>query len=508
MAELYLARAIGIENFERLVVIKRILPHWARDPHFVAMFLDEARLAAQLRHPNIAQVFDIGEEEGTYFFAMEFVHGEDLRTLLRQNQLDREKLPLDLAISIVIETASALHHAHEAKDAAGNSLEIVHRDISPSNVLLSYDGAVKVVDFGIAKAANRQQETRTGTLKGKISYMSPEQCRGDEVDRRTDIFALGILLYETTTGRRLFEGKSDFVILEQITQGNIRPPQTHIPGYPEELEAILRRALAVEPEFRYQTAESLAAHLEVFAAKHGLPLSRRNLSRYLRERFAVKIEKWEQARREGRSLASHLSTLYTVTPSGVVPQTLPSIPQGSVVDLPSPFASEAPRPELRSRRTPILLMLLVTAILTAAFVLLVMPRLGWIPSSTTGQVSAPEAEAKEVAEERDEDEEKIRAELEAAARARAEAEARAAAEARARAEAEARARAAAEAAEAERKRLAELERQRAEKPRPSPRPKRRKPRDREQTSRKESTPDKPDSWQANSPLLPSRVTNK
>lgn len=432
MAELYLARAIGIENFERLVVIKRILPHWARDPQFVGMFLDEARLAARLRHPNIAQVFDIGEEAGTYFFAMEFVHGEDLRSVLKSNKADGLQIPLNLAVSIAIETASALHHAHNATDAAGNSLELVHRDVSPSNVLLSFDGAVKVVDFGIAKAANRQQETRTGCLKGKIAYMAPEQCRGEELDRRADVFALGILLYEATTGRRLFDGKSDFVTLEMITRGEITSPRDHVHDYPGELEAIVRKALAVDPNARYQTAEALVVDLENFASGRGLSLSRRERGRYLRERFADKLHAWESAQSEGKSLATHLteSNLFSLTPSGVVPMSASALTPsfgklpagGSREDSAAVAATNPPR----RRGLGMMAAVAATMVVTLVFVLLIVPQLGWVPWASASLVDQTAIDIKA-------------AHLEAKAQALTAAEKRATdAEARAGAESEAR----------------------------------------------------------------------
>ena len=194
MAEIYLAKARGIEGFEKLVVLKRILPQHADSEDFIRMFLDEARLAATLHHPNIAQTYDIGTEGGSYFFTMEYVHGEDMRNILKTCARTRKGLPLDHSITMVLGTAAGLHHAHEKLASDGSPLNIVHRDVSPSNVLVTYDGAVKVVDFGIAKAATHRAESRVGSLKGKIAYMSPEQCRGEKLDRRSDVFAIGILL--------------------------------------------------------------------------------------------------------------------------------------------------------------------------------------------------------------------------------------------------------------------------------------------------------------------------
>ena len=196
MAELFLARATGIQGFEKLVVVKRILPEMARDTDYVEMFLEEARLAAGLHHSNIVQVYDIGEDEAAPFFAMEYLHGEDVRTLLRAAALRRARVPVEHALSIAIGVAAGLHHAHEKRDPDGRPLGIVHRDVSPHNVAVTFDGGVKLLDFGVAKTRRRASATRHGTLKGKLGYMSPEQCRGDELDRRSDVFAVAILLWE------------------------------------------------------------------------------------------------------------------------------------------------------------------------------------------------------------------------------------------------------------------------------------------------------------------------
>jgi serine/threonine protein kinase len=199
MAEIFLARVVGLEGFEKRVVLKSILAQHATDEEWVQMFLEEARLAATLQHPNIAQVFDVGRDRNVHFFTMEYVRGADVRRIMKAAER-RGGVPLEVAVAIVIGAAAGLHYAHDKTDDAGRPLGIVHRDVSPANVLVSEDGAVKVVDFGIAKAALRRAATRTGTIKGKAGWISPEQCRGDRLDRRSDIFALGILLYELTTG--------------------------------------------------------------------------------------------------------------------------------------------------------------------------------------------------------------------------------------------------------------------------------------------------------------------
>src|SRR5437762_8741170 len=199
MAEIFLARGVSTTGVERYCVLKRILRDRASDVLFVRMFLDEARLAAQLQHPNIAQVYDIGKLGDSYFFTMEYVHGETVRALLHRAQGLRRTLPINSVLTIVAGAAAGLHHAHVRVGIDGRALDIVHRDVSPSNLMVSYEGSVKLVDFGVAKAADRMSETRSGTVKGKISYLSPEQCRGQSIDRRSDLFALGIVFWETLT---------------------------------------------------------------------------------------------------------------------------------------------------------------------------------------------------------------------------------------------------------------------------------------------------------------------
>jgi serine/threonine protein kinase len=303
MAELYLARARGIEGFEKVVVLKRILPQFAQNSDFVSMFLDEARLSATLQHPNIAQVHDIGQWHGSYFFTMEYIHGQDVRGILQAAARRHQRIPLAQALTMIVGAAAGLHAAHEKRSLDGRPLKIVHRDVSPSNVLVSYDGAVKVVDFGVAKAAQRQTETRTGTLKGKIAYMSPEQCLGKPLDRRSDIFALGILLYELTTGRRLFKGEAEFGVMQRIVSEDVTPPSHLVASYPVDLEKIVIKALRRDREERYATAQDLQLDLEHFAGNHRLTLSQVMLARFMQTLFADTLRE-EIGHREGLARAS------------------------------------------------------------------------------------------------------------------------------------------------------------------------------------------------------------
>src|SRR5207253_1515920 len=221
--------------------LKKVLAEHARDPRFVSMFLDEARLAAQLHHHNIAQVYDIGEEDGAYFFAMEYVHGEDVRGLMRKLATVGKHAPIEHVLAIIAGAAAGLAYAHDKRGADRRPLGLVHRDVSPSNLLVAYDGAVKLVDFGIAKAATRSSETRSGTLKGKVAYMSPEQCLGKPIDRRSDVFSLGVVLYELTTLTRLFKFENDYTTMHQIVTGTVPPPSKRRGDYPSGLEPIVMK---------------------------------------------------------------------------------------------------------------------------------------------------------------------------------------------------------------------------------------------------------------------------
>ena len=281
MAQIYLARATGIEGFEKLVVLKRILPHLASDSQFVSMFLDEARLAATLQHPNIAQVYDIGCEAGEYYFVMEFVDGKDVGRIRKAAYIRDIPIKLEHALTIVMGTAAGLHAAHEKRAPDGTPLNIVHRDVTPSNIVVTYDGCVKLIDFGIAKAARRETQTKTGVRKGKTSHMSPEQCLGEKLDRRSDIFTLGILLFELTTASRLFKTDSEFKTMQMIVRGEVTRPSERVDNYPKQLEAIIMRALERDPDDRYQTAQAMYVDLDDFVQQSKLHLSQYKLAEFV-----------------------------------------------------------------------------------------------------------------------------------------------------------------------------------------------------------------------------------
>ena len=254
MAEIYLAAALGPEGFEKDVVIKRVRPGLAGDPDFVRMFIAEARVASRLNHANLVHIFDFDKHEDTYYLAMEYVRGHSLWELRRRCQERGVAIPPMLVAQIGMEVARGLAYAHRLADA-GHSLNLVHRDVTPHNVLLSFDGAVKLTDFGIAKAGGAA--TTSGMLKGKFAYMSPEQGRGDGVDARTDVFALGVTLWELLTGARLFEGDGDVAVLRAVQERLIVPPARLNPGVSAALDAAVMRALERDLARRWPTAHEL-----------------------------------------------------------------------------------------------------------------------------------------------------------------------------------------------------------------------------------------------------------
>ncbi len=286
MAEVFLGRPEGQTRF---VAVKRILPSIAADDDFIAMFIDEAKIAGQLTHPNIAQILDIGKINNSYFIAMEYVSGQDLRAVwdrARETSSDGVRgLPLGIACHLVKKLAEGLDHAHRKRDSKGRPLGIIHRDVSPQNVLVSYDGDLKIIDFGIAKAANRIVRTQTGILKGKFAYMAPEQARGEPIDHRSDIFAIGVVMYELLTGERAFKGDTDFVLLEKVRRVDVTPIRELRPDVPRELERIVMKALGREANERYAWASALAGDLDRFLSDQGVSTSREELGAYLRRAF-------------------------------------------------------------------------------------------------------------------------------------------------------------------------------------------------------------------------------
>jgi serine/threonine protein kinase len=297
MAEVWQAKAFGVEGFERLLAVKRILPNIAEDEEFVTMFIDEAKIAVQLNHANICQIFDLGKVDDSYFIALEFVHGKDVRALYDRCKVKAPELsdgsqamPVAQACFIIMKACEGLDYAHNKRDPQGKEVGLVHRDVSPQNVLISYEGEVKLIDFGIAKAAGKASKTQQGILKGKFGYMSPEQVRGLPLDRRSDIFSLGIVLYELLTGERLFIGESDFSTLEKVRNVEILPPSTYNRRISEELERIVMKALAKDVDDRYQNAIDLHDDLQAFMYTAGEFYSRKDLAAWMKRVWAKEIE--------------------------------------------------------------------------------------------------------------------------------------------------------------------------------------------------------------------------
>jgi serine/threonine protein kinase len=281
MAELFKAKVIGEGGFEKLVAIKRILPHLSEEQDLISMFVDEARLAALLSHQNIVQIYDFGKECDTYFIAMEYLEGKDLRAVLRKAN---NALPLGYALHIASRICAGLDYSHSLKDLKGNALNLIHRDISPQNVFITYSGEIKILDFGIAKAANRRTLAHDRVLKGKVSYMSPEQAAGKAVDRRSDIFSTGVLLYEMIAGVRMFHGDTG-EMLEQVREAEFEPIESVAHGLPAGVCELVRKGLAKDPDERYQSCGEMLAALEECLAFASSRPTAEGLSKFLQGLF-------------------------------------------------------------------------------------------------------------------------------------------------------------------------------------------------------------------------------
>jgi tetratricopeptide (TPR) repeat protein len=288
MAELYKAKITGIQGFEKLIAIKRILPHLANEEELVTSFIDEAKLAALLHHQNIVQIYDFGRIEDSYYIAMEYLLGKDLRLVMRKATLAGKPIGLETTLLIVSRICAALEYSHGLKDFQGKPLNIIHRDVSPANVLLTYDGNVKIVDFGIAKAATQSHLTQAGMIKGKVAYMSPEQAAGETIDHRSDIFSTGIILYELATGMPMFHGDT-LQILNLVRNAKFTPACHVRPELPEKFHPILDRALAKEREVRYQSAGDMLGDIEELMYQMSARTSPRHLADYMKALFEEEI---------------------------------------------------------------------------------------------------------------------------------------------------------------------------------------------------------------------------
>lgn len=325
MAEIFLARQEGVEGFEKTIVIKRIRPHLSKQMTFVRMFLNEAKLAAQLNHPNVVQIYDLGKIADSYFIAMEYIFGRDMRRVIPKADSLGIPFPMVYALKIASSVCEGLYYAHQKTDLHGGPLNIVHRDVTPENIFVSFDGTVKMLDFGIAKAANQIEQTRAGEIKGKLSYMSPEQCSGRPLDCRSDLFSLGVVLYEWVTGFKLFTGESEVAILKSITEGKIYKPSYFKADIPEAVEAILMKALEKDRDKRYQTAWEMQYDIDQFLSAYEFTPSNIHLSNFLKQLFFDELDE------EAARLAStpKLGPQGSPEEDGVLssPERLPSLPE-------------------------------------------------------------------------------------------------------------------------------------------------------------------------------------
>ncbi|MBI3203513.1 MAG: protein kinase [Myxococcales bacterium] len=315
MARVWAAKQHGQRGFSKLVAIKTILPGLANDPAFESMFLDEAHLSAGVHHPNVCEIFDLGEDAGALYIAMEWVNGEALNRIVkppvpRGEKGVAERLNARVAARIVADAAKGLHAAHELRDDSGELVGLVHRDVSPQNILVSLDGVVKVTDFGVAKALRNQQEaTLAGQVKGKVAYMSPEQARGGAVDRRSDVFALGIVLYEITTALRPFAGVNELEVMKSLASGRFDPPSAVVAGYPKELETVVLTAMSMDPAQRYPSADAVRVALEEWLTRSGPVVTEAHIAATVRERVGRHVdERLAKIRERTRVAAPDAST--------------------------------------------------------------------------------------------------------------------------------------------------------------------------------------------------------
>ncbi len=293
MARVFLARMTGVGGFERHLVLKTVRPERSEDSTFVCMFLDEARLVATLHHQHVAQVYEVGvADDGTYFLAMEYLHGETLRAVLERARDRKLRLPYDFGLTVVGAATSGLHHAHERRGVDGKKLGIVHRDVTPSNIIGGYDGSVKLIDFGIAKALERATQTQTGFIKGKAGYMAPEQALGEPVDRRADVFSLGVVLYELTTQTRAFPAASELEVAHRIVRGEVRPPSQVVPGFPPILEDVIMTALARDPDDRFPDTDLMGRAVTAAADLLGVTQRPTAVSQVITQLFGRRPEPW------------------------------------------------------------------------------------------------------------------------------------------------------------------------------------------------------------------------
>jgi len=327
MATVYLARLSGVAGFQRLVAIKRLHPHLAREPEFIEMFLDEARLAARIHHPNVVPIQEVGESDSGYYLVMDYVEGDTFARVLARASQSKATVPHGVTIRVLLDVLAGLHAAHQLVDDHGQPLEIVHRDVSPQNILVGADGVARLVDFGVARAASRLSTTRSGQLKGKLAYMAPEQARGKGVDRRADLFSCGIVLWEALALKRLFKGDGEAETLNRVLYDEIAPPSSVRDDVPKALEDVCMKALQRDIDQRYATAQDFADALEAAARSLSCIGSVRDVAATLDQVLGTDISQQRDAVRAwlSRSEPSHTGPRSRPDPTGPQPQAKESV---------------------------------------------------------------------------------------------------------------------------------------------------------------------------------------
>jgi TonB family protein len=368
MAEVWKARMRGVEGFQKIVAIKKILPHLSDNQDFIEMFVDEAKLAAQLNHNNIIHIYDLGKIQSSYYIAMEYIDGYDLKTILRRGEERGNPMTVELALFIASKLSSALDYAHRKKDFEEKEMGLVHRDVSPQNVLVSQEGDIKLCDFGIAKAASKASHTQAGALKGKLQYMSPEQAWGRSIDRRSDIFALATVLFEMLTNRKLFTGDNELSILEQVREARVQPPSLYNDEVTPEVDKIVIKALQKDPANRYQTAGEMARDLDAILYSFKPTPTSADLAIYMHRLSSPEPEPFEAAE-------TMIDTPLPMMAAAPVPVPMPMPVAAPVAAAPAPamMAASAPAPsaavsfeEPKKGKSPVVMIAMVVGLLAVA----------------------------------------------------------------------------------------------------------------------------------------------
>lgn len=363
MATVYLARLTGVGGFQRFVAMKRLHPHLANEKEFVEMFLDEARIAARIHHPNVVPILEVGASSVGYYLVMEYIEGDTLARLLARAATRGKRIPVPIALRIALDTLSGLHAAHELRDDAGDAVQLVHRDVSPQNVLVGVDGIARITDFGVARAASRLTATRVGQLKGKIAYMAPEQAAGEEsLDRRADVFASGIVVWEELAAKRLFKAENEAATLSRVMTEPVPPLTTVVPGLSVELSNVVARALERNPDQRYSSCAQFADALEAAATGKERIATPRELAAYVTEVLGEEVSAQREAVRAwiARSEPSQVGLIPSNAPSTSVSAAAMSLPGAERSQAATLTESQAPK-----RRSPVLAVFAVLLLLVA-----------------------------------------------------------------------------------------------------------------------------------------------